>query len=173
MTRINLVHPSELTDQHLFAEFREIKMIPKSLRRSLRAAWQKEFDKNDSSNFSEERRKLAIKAVLEKIPKAYTLNTGHVSFFYDKGAYLKARYALLRIELMERGINFNYDSLLDDAKVYDELPSAFHKYYHATDEALSIVRKRIAEKIEMKVRWYRMRGVQLSSNPFSEYLNAI
>lgn len=172
MTRINLIHPSELTDQHLFAEFREIKMIPKSLRRSLRAAWQKEFDKNDNSNSKEERWELAFKAVLAKIPKAYTLNTGHVSFFYDKGAYLKARYALLRIELMERGINFNYDSLLDDAKIYDELPSAFHKYYHSTDEALAIVRKRIAEKIEMKVSWYRMRGVPITTNPFKEWLHA-
>lgn len=39
MTRINLVPPEELMDQHLFAEFREIKMVPKSLRRSLQAAW--------------------------------------------------------------------------------------------------------------------------------------
>lgn len=27
MTRINLIHARELADQHLFAEFREIKMI--------------------------------------------------------------------------------------------------------------------------------------------------
>ena len=72
MTRINLIHPSELTDQHLFAEFREIKMIPKSLRRSLRAAWQKEFDKSDNSNFEEESRELAFKAVLEN-PKVLHL----------------------------------------------------------------------------------------------------
>ena len=172
MTRINLIHPSELTDQHLFAEFREIKMIPKSLRRSLRAAWQKEFDKNDSNSFSEQRARLAMDAVLKKIPKSYTLNTGHVSFFYDKAAYLKARYALLRIELMDRGINFNYDSLLDDANVFDELPAEFHKHYHPTEEALSIVRKRIAEKIEMKVSWYRMKGVPLTSNPFKVWLHA-
>ena len=37
MTRINLVPPEELTDQHLFAELREIKMVPRSLARSL--AW--------------------------------------------------------------------------------------------------------------------------------------
>ena len=34
MTRINLVPPEELMDQHLFAEFREIKMV--SLRRGLK-----------------------------------------------------------------------------------------------------------------------------------------
>lgn len=54
MTRINLVPVEELMDQHLFAEFREIKMVPKSLRRSLRAAWQREFDKNDMSDFDEQ-----------------------------------------------------------------------------------------------------------------------
>ncbi len=37
MTRINLVPSQELMDQHLFAEFREIKMVPKSLRRSIAA----------------------------------------------------------------------------------------------------------------------------------------
>lgn len=173
MTRINLVHPSELTDQHLFAEFREIKMIPKSLRRSLRAAWQKEFDKNDSNDFAEQRAKLAFEAVLKKIPAQYTLNTGHVSFFYDKAAYLKARYALLRIELMERGINFNYDSVLDDAGVFEDVPQEFHKYYHPTDDALRIVRKRIAEKIEMKVSWYRYKGTPLTNNPFGAYLHAV
>lgn len=36
MTRINLVPAEDLTDQHLFSEFREIKMIAASLNRSLR-----------------------------------------------------------------------------------------------------------------------------------------
>lgn len=37
MTRVNLVPVTELADQHLFAEFRELKMVPKSLARSLRS----------------------------------------------------------------------------------------------------------------------------------------
>ena len=35
MTRINIVNPSELTDQHLIAEYREITMVPGSLKRTL------------------------------------------------------------------------------------------------------------------------------------------
>ena len=35
MTRINIVEPSELTDQHLIAEYREIFMVAGSLRRTL------------------------------------------------------------------------------------------------------------------------------------------
>ena len=37
MTRINLVDPSELSDQHLVAEYREIFMVGRSLQRSLKS----------------------------------------------------------------------------------------------------------------------------------------
>jgi deoxyribonuclease (pyrimidine dimer) len=36
MTRVNLVNVEHLADQHLFAEFRELKMVPVALRRSLK-----------------------------------------------------------------------------------------------------------------------------------------
>lgn len=137
MTRINLIDPSELADQHLFAEFREIKMIPKSLRRSLRAAWQREFDKNDSNDFSEQRAKLAMDAVLAKVPPNYTLNTGHVSFFYDKGEYLRKRYAQLKEELRKRGINFDESSKLDPDNIYDELDHRFQKDYVPDQRSVS------------------------------------
>ena len=158
MTRINLVPPQELMDQHLFAEFREIKMIPKSLRRSLRAAWQREFDKNDSNDFAEQRAKLAMDTVLKKIPKSFTLNTGHVSFFYDKTIYLKKRYNLIKEELRKRGINFDETSELDPDGVFTEVDKRFHNDYIPTEEAFSIIRSRIAEKIAMKPDWYRHTG---------------
>ena len=53
MTRINLVPPSELTDQHLIAEYREIFMVAGSLRRTLIS----------NSGYNE-----------SKVPKKYTLN---------------------------------------------------------------------------------------------------
>ena len=158
MTRINLVPPQELMDQHLFAEFREIKMVPKSLRRSLRAAWQKEFDKNDSNEFSEQRAKLAMDAVLKKIPKSFTLNTGHVSFFYDKSIYLEKRYESIIAELRKRGINFNEQSRLDPDGIFMEVDNRFRNDYVPTKEALFIIRSRIAEKIAMKPDWYRYTG---------------
>ena len=37
MTRINIVEPSELTDQHLIAEYRELFMVAGSLRRTLKS----------------------------------------------------------------------------------------------------------------------------------------
>ena len=68
MTRINLITPSKLADQHLFAEWREIKMIPPALMRSLKS-------KNEQD-------------IISKISNTYTLNKGHVTFFYDKINFL-------------------------------------------------------------------------------------
>ena len=56
MTRINIISPSELTDQHLIAEYREIFMVAGSLKRTLIS----------KSGFVE-----------SKVPKNFTLNNGH------------------------------------------------------------------------------------------------
>ena len=143
MTRVNLVEPSSLMDQHLFAEFREIKMIAKALRRSLSA----------SSKRGETQQQF-----LQLIPKNFTLNTGHVSFFYDKGLYLQERYTSLQAELRKRNMNFDEKALLDDAGVFHSVGEMFNRHYEPTAEALSLIRQRIAEKIAMKPNWYRHYG---------------
>jgi deoxyribonuclease (pyrimidine dimer) len=134
MTRVNLIPPSELTDQHLFAEFRELKMVPKALARSLRAR--------------------GVQGVLAMVPPAYTLGKGHVSFFYNKGQCLAERYQALRVELERRGVNFNKASEFDPDGVYLDNP-ALRGAYTPTPEALVVIRARIAEKIAMKPHWYR------------------
>ena len=66
MTRINIINVSELTDQHLIAEYREITMVPAALNRTINS--RNGLDVNN-------------------IPKEFTLNKGHVTFFYDNGKY--------------------------------------------------------------------------------------
>lgn len=134
MTRINLVPPSELADQHLFAEFREIKMVPKALSRSLKAR--------------------GLAGVRKAVPAKFTLNTGHVMFFYDKGLYLRKRYYQLQLELVKRNIDFNALSPLDPDHVWQHNSSLYQDYV-PTPEALEVIRQRIAEKIAMKPQWYR------------------
>jgi deoxyribonuclease (pyrimidine dimer) len=155
MTRINLVPPSELTDQHLFAEFRELKMVPKSLQRSLAAAWQREFDKNDSNAYQVRRCELAREAVLGKIPTEFCLGKGHVSFFYDKGHYLRVRYEVIRIELGRRGIKYDRNSEFDPDNIFKEQGAMFNLGYTPTDAALALIRARIADRIALKPNWYR------------------
>ena len=84
MTRINIIPVSDLMDQHLIAEYREITMVPAALKRTLKS----------KSGFSK-----------KKIPAKFTLNTGHVYFFYNKGLYLDKRYNELVEEMMLRGFN--------------------------------------------------------------------
>lgn len=147
MTRINLIPPAELMDQHLFAEFREIKMIPKSLRRSIISM-----------------RKIvgtgrADAQLVAKIPKEFTLNAGHVTFFYDKGAYLHERYAQLKAELDKRGVNYNRDSLLDPDHI---MQGVWMGDYVPTDAALAIIRERIAERIALQPNFYKYYGAPIN-----------
>lgn len=78
MTRINVIHPTRLTDQHLLAEYRELPRV-----------------------FA-----LAAKAATRvPVPPAYTLGTGHVKFFYPRTRFLSERQQTLIQELLERGYN--------------------------------------------------------------------
>ena len=130
MTRINIIPVSELTDQHLIAEYREITMVPAALKRTLRS-------------------KIGLRK--EKISKRFTLNTGHVYFFYDKGLYLNKRYDEIVSEMKLRG--FNPDPNRKFPKhVYPRY--LYNDWMPSLDEQ-KIIRKRIEEKIAMKPDWYR------------------
>ena len=82
MTRINLISPSELCDQHLLAEHRELTRIPNAVAKG--------------------------KFNLKGQPVDYKLGEGHVRFFFDKLAFLKERYDLLHKECLARGFNVPY-----------------------------------------------------------------
>ena len=81
MTRINVIPPEELCDQHLLAEHREIVRIPNMLRAGLLC---------DS---------------YVDAPAHYVLGEGHVKFFVSKLAYLCERYVALHQECRYRGFN--------------------------------------------------------------------
>lgn len=85
MTRINLLDPSLLTDQHLIAEYRELPRV-----------------------FT-----LALKAYGKpvKIPSNYVLGTGHVKFFYDKLKFLEQRQIALVQECKNRGFNISFEKI--------------------------------------------------------------
>jgi deoxyribonuclease (pyrimidine dimer) len=123
MTRINSnVDPKKLMDQHLMAEYRELPMVLASLRRSLKTQSERE--------------------VLKKIPPKFTLNKGHVLFFYNKLTFLRNRYDRLVNELHNRGYNLDQGRVLD----LNGIPSTFFNDWSATpaDDAVlnSVLRKR-------------------------------
>lgn len=159
MTRLNLVPVVELYDQHLFAEFREIKMVPKSLRRSL-------YGRD-------------VLQVQQRVPKEYTLGKGHVMFFYDKGLYLRKRYRAIAEELGRRGYAHNSASQLDPDGMYDLEQNVhlggwapkFLNDYMPTPEALALVRARIAERVALKPEWYRYCGY--AREPLGDAIQAV
>tara|TARA_R110000744_G_scaffold325994_1_gene431800 strand:+ start:118 stop:531 length:414 start_codon:yes stop_codon:yes gene_type:complete len=130
MTRINIISPSELTDQHLIAEYREITMVPGSLKRTLSS-------------------KVGLRR--ERIGSRFTLNTGHVYFFYDKGLYLNKRYKELVDEMKDRGFNPDPNRRFPK-EVFP--PELYNDWMPSLEEQL-IVRQRIAERIASKPEWYR------------------
>ena len=131
MTRINIISPSELTDQHLIAEYREIFMVAGSLKRTLIS----------KSGFVE-----------SKVPKNYTLNNGHVYFFYNKGKYLYKRYNLIIKEMKSRGFK------PDENRIFPKdifIMNNLFNDWEPNQSDIKIIRKRINEKIAMKPSWYR------------------
>ena len=139
MTRINLVPPEELSDQHLVAEYREIFMVGSSLQRSLRSPnWEK---------------------TKKSIPKQFTLNKGHVKFFYDKGKYLSERYDELIKEMKRRQMS------PDPLRIFkkEQWPHLLFNSWKPNDYDLKVVRTRIEMKIKLKPDWYKWNGKKITT----------
>ncbi len=131
MTRINLVDPRELSNQHLVAEYREIFMVGSALQRSMK-----------SKNWNKTK---------QDIPSEFTLNAGHVKFFYNKGKYLNKRYQLIVREMKRRGMNPDSNRRFKK----NQFPLNFYNDWTPTSKDLEIIRKRINEKIKLKPGWYK------------------
>lgn len=116
MTRINVVEPSELCDEHLRAEYRELTRIPNAVA---------------SGKLSDH----------SKIPPEYKLGTGHVYFFADKLGWLFKRYQVLGDEMRKRGFKAEWRWPEGIKPMNPD-----YKYYYPTEHALKINRERIKER---------------------------
>lgn len=132
MTRINLVDPVHLADQHLMAEYRELPMVMAALKRSLRS-----------------------KNGLPEIGKMYTLNSGHVKFFYNKGAFLRRRYALLVMELVARDYALS-ERPSADFSVFRE--NGLDNDWAPSKQEIAINVERINARMLQRPGWYKYYG---------------
>lgn len=131
MTRINTIDVELLADSHLMAEYRELPMIHGALRRTLKSA--KGFQPS-------------------KVSPHYTLNSGHVYFFFDKKEYLLGRFNKLVAELRFRGYDINPDSRTIDWSVFDYVPQISWSP-RKEDHLINV--ERIAFRISQKPHLYR------------------
>ena len=123
MTRINCIPASELCDRHLVAEYRE---LPRAFG-LIRAAQAR-------GEACEER----------FIPAAYTLGSGHVRFFYDKGGYLIGRQLEIIAEMIARGFSPKHRNPWPLAA---DIQSQRMKDWEPTGVDRFINRQRIAERL--------------------------
>ena len=130
MTRINLIHPSKLTDKHLLAEYRELPRVSALAwgyyEREVKSA---PYNKDRSPNFT-----------IGVHPIQYTLGTGHVKFFYNKGEWLRYRFEDEIVpEMQRRGFKTSYIS-------YRPHPDGMNANWQPSSDDIEINKQRILER---------------------------
>ena len=158
--RINNIPPWAESDSHLMAEIREIKMLPKTLCKSLRS----------KSGFN-----------WKRIPTKYKLNTGHGLFFYDKIPYIERRFKMLIEEGLSRGLDLQEKTtnLYDpeyDYSIIDKFKNRMTDW-EPDYEAMTVCVARIMDRIEEKVfrdnqpNFYKMLKKNVSYEEWKDYYN--
>ena len=142
--RINIIHPKHLADQHLVAEYREIKMSTYYYRKS--SMTKTGIDKN-------------------RISERYTLSTGHAYMWYDKFGFIKKRFQLILKEMKKRGFKSDFNEI-----DFTGIPvSAFGDFIPTKDD-IEINVSRILLRIYDKPDWYKFKGEKVS-NWYSFYFD--
>lgn len=147
--RINIIPVEELADQHLRAEYNEIKFSADYYRRSKRS--EVGIDRN-------------------RISKLYTLSKGHAYMWYDKFGFVLNRLDELVGEMQRRGYVTNFKTMncteIDEDWNYGS--------FIPTKECMKINAERIIQRIEMKIleqdkpNFYTMNGEVLSMRRWRE-----
>lgn len=119
MTRINSAIPvKNLTDEHLFAEHREIKRLPYCLNKAIKSG------------------------SINRIQPNFTLGKGHVTFFLDKMGFIKDRYDSIYNELLVR--HFDVTSYHSN---FQNIEDKYSRQYQPTEEEKRFLIERIADRI--------------------------
>lgn len=129
--RINVINPKYLTDQHLVAEYREMKMITYYYVKSA----------NTKNGIDE-----------SKISERYTLNKGHAYMWYNKFGYIDKRFKAICQEMRNRGNKCDYDKLN-----YTGIPEKAFGDFIPNEDDVRIILDRILERIEKQPYWYSLK----------------
>lgn len=151
MTRVNIIPVQELTDQHLFAEYREITRLFALVKQACD--------------------KYPINTVLKKVVPTYRLSTGHVVFFYDKLDFIERRYFELKDEVLKRGFNI---TLKDDITEFRQIiDKRFYNDFTPNKNDMAINIDRLIEKIHAKPNWYKIYGQVIDDEQYIKRLEIL
>ena len=90
-------------------------------------------------------------AILKSIPKKFTLNAGHVTFFYDKQKFLMHRFMKLTAEMERRGYSPDQGRVM----AFIGFDAEFNNDWTATQEDDDLVQERINLRISQKPHLYK------------------
>ena len=138
MTRVNVVPPEELCDQHLLAEAREIPRIPNGL-------------------LSGRLKKPTFEEYLS-LGNFYRLGEGHVRFFCCRLDWLSIRYRMVLVECQQRG--FKVEDRWPSQWVWWKIGNFYHTpgagyqtNWLPSPRCFRVNRARIEERMPKKPRW--------------------
>lgn len=134
MTRVNLISPMCLYDQHLIAEWREIPRIVSLVKKLLQTKGS--YD------------------ILKDVPVEYVLGKGHVNFFKDKLLFIKIRHDALKAEGARRGMNLESITIS-----LEGVPSIFLNDYKCSEVAMKLNIHRLEDKIKTKPKFYKYKSL--------------
>jgi deoxyribonuclease (pyrimidine dimer) len=105
------------------------------------------------------------------VPKKFSLNTGHISFFRDKAEYLFIRLSEIHREMVERGMKVNKGiiSLLNENKIPEE---NFNDWMPGANDK-NIVIERILERIKnpkKKKTPYHYKKMKITYTSYNNFL---
>lgn len=140
--RCNLIDPSLLTDQHLIAEKRELRMIPPLLEKKLSKG---------------------LGNVLTLIPPSFVLGKGHMSFWLNKGFYLEKRFISLHQEMLKRGFNPS-ESITFNCEPFLLHKEILYLDYIPTKDSLEKIKERLQCRFLEKPSWYKFFGRSLTND---------
>lgn len=132
MTRITIIDPSDLTNEWLLANHREIPRVVNEL-----------IDHPD-------------RLVLKDIPSQFTLNTGHVKFFRNKLLYIAKLHQACIDECAKRGINYNKDIVVDLDKLPEHLRMFCCNDWTPTAQDYRLVILRLIERFSLRGKAYHL-----------------
>lgn len=132
MTRVTILDPSDLTNEWLLANHREIPRVVNEL-----------IDHPE-------------RLVLKDIPKQFTLNVGHVKFFRNKLLYIAKLHQATIEECKKRGINYDKDIVVN----LDDLPDHVKMFclndWTPTTSDHCIIIERLRERFALRGKAYHM-----------------
>jgi deoxyribonuclease (pyrimidine dimer) len=152
MTRINTVHPRDLTDQWLLAEWRELPRIVNEL----------------------EKHPTRFKPA--DIPSNYTLNTGHVKFFRNKLLFLAKRHRALKRELRQREIAHDKRVKVELFYLSDTIKKQALNDWTPHSDDHNILIERLQERFDLRKKSYTLTNGNCKQlinceQSFNTYLN--